>query len=62
MLQESMSHKASHTSHEMGVDPDSENEGRDTSHTQVTKLRDLAKKVDAFVAGKGDVEGATFEE
>ena len=55
VLQESMSH-------EMGVDPDSENEERDTTHTQVTKLRDLAKKVDAFVAGKGDVEGATFEE
>jgi hypothetical protein len=61
-LQESMSHEVSHTSHEMGVDPDLENEERDTTHAQVTKLRDLAKKVDAFVAGKGDVEGATFEE
>jgi hypothetical protein len=62
VLQESMSHEASRTGHEMGVDPNSENEERDTTHAQVTKLRDLAKKVDAFVAGKGDVEGATFDE
>jgi hypothetical protein len=29
---------------------------------QVAKLQDLANKVDAFVSGKGDVEGAMFEE
>ena len=46
----------------MGVDPDSENEERDATHAQVAKLRDLAKKVDAFVDGKGDVDGALFDE
>lgn len=57
-----MSQHAPHTSHEMGIDPDSENEERDPTHAQVDKLRDLAKKVDAFVAGEGDVEGAMFDE
>lgn len=52
------------TSHEMDVDqsPHSRNEEDGISKAQVTKLRDLAHKVDAFVSGKGDVEGATFEE
>lgn len=61
-LQASMSQHAPRTSHEIGIDPDSENEERDPNHAQVAKLRDLAKKVDAFVAGKGDVEGAMFDE
>ncbi len=46
----------------MGVDLHMGNEEPNTTHAQVAKLRDLAKKVDAFVAGKGDVEGAIFEE
>jgi hypothetical protein len=57
-----MSHNSPHTSREMDVDPHSENEEHDTTHAQVAKLRDLAKKVDAFVTGKGDVEGAMFDE
>ncbi len=62
VLQDNMSHNTPHTSHEMDVDLHSENKEHDTTHAQVAKLRDLAKKVDAFVAGKGDVEGAMFEE
>ena len=62
VLQDNMSHNAPHTSHEMDVDLHSENKEHDTTRAQVAKLRDLAKKVDAFVAGKGDVEGAMFEE
>ena len=62
VLQDNMSHNAPHTSREMDVDPHSETEGHETTHVQVAKLKDLAKKVDAFVAGKGDVEGAMFEE
>jgi hypothetical protein len=52
------------TSHEMDVDhsPNSENEEDGISKAQVTKLQDLAHKVDAFVSGEGDVEGAMFEE
>ncbi|KAN0125412.1 SGT1 domain containing protein [Lactarius tabidus] len=61
-LQASMSQHTPHKSHEMGVDPDPENEERDPTHAQVAKLSDLAKKVDAFVAGKGDVEGAMFDD
>lgn len=62
VLQDNISHNAPQTSHEMDVDPHSENEERDTTHAQVTKLKNLAKKVDAFVAGKGDVEGAMFDD
>lgn len=58
-LQDKTSHNTPHTSHEMDVDP---HEEHDTTHAQVAKLRDLAKKVDAFVDGKGDVEGALFDE
>lgn len=61
-LQASVSQHAPHISHEMEIDPDEEIEKRDPTHAQVDKLRDLAKKVDAFVAGKGDVEGAMFDE
>ena len=52
------------TGHGMDVDhsPRSEDGEGDISKAQVTKLRDLAHKVDAFVSGKGDVEGAMFEE
>ena len=52
------------TSHEMDLDhsPHSGNEEDGISKAQVTKLRDLANKVDAFVSGEGDVEGAMFEE
>ena len=57
-----MGHNAPHASREMDVDPRSENEEHDGAHPQVAKLKDLAKKVDAFVTGKGDVEGAIFEE
>jgi hypothetical protein len=57
-----MSQHAPHTNHETGVDPGSENEEHDPTHAQVAKLRDLAKKVDAFVDGEGDVEGALFDE
>jgi len=56
--------EAPSTSHAMDVDHPSHSENEDDGMTtaQVAKLRDLANKVDAFVAGKGDVEGAMFEE
>jgi hypothetical protein len=52
------------TSSEMDVDhsPQSETGEDGVTKAQVTKLRDLASKVDAFVTGDGDVEGALFEE
>jgi hypothetical protein len=52
------------TSREMDVDhsPDSENGEDGMTKAQVAKLRDLASKVDTFIASEGDVEGATFEE
>jgi hypothetical protein len=65
VLQEKMRlNNAPSTSREMDVDqsPDSENGEDDISKAQVAKLRDLANKVDAFVTGEGDVEGAMFEE
>ena len=48
----------------MDVDPppDSEDTDNNVTKAQVAKLQDLANKVDAFVSGKGDVEGALFEE
>ena len=65
VLQEKMClNDAPSTSHEMDVDhaPDSENGEDNITKSQVAKLRDLASKVDAFVAGEGDVEGAMFDE
>ena len=51
------------TSHEMDVDRSPPSESEDgISKAHVSKLRDLAHKVDAFVSGKGDLEGAMFEE
>ena len=45
----------------------SDNLGQDTSedraaHEQASKLRNLAHKVEAFVEGEGDLEGAMFKE
>jgi hypothetical protein len=57
-LQESMNHHAPRKN----LDMDSEDEERDATHAQVAKLKDLANKVDEFVAGKGDIEGAMFDE
>jgi SGT1 protein len=65
VLQEKMGlNDASSTSREMDIDhpPQSENGEDNITKTQVAKLRDLASKVDAFVTGDGDVEGAIFEE
>ena len=65
VLQEKMRLNAvPNTGHGMDIDhsPRSEDGEDDLSKAQVTKLRDLAHKVDAFVSGKGDVEGAMFEE
>jgi hypothetical protein len=65
VLQEKMRlNDAPSTSREMDVDhsPDSENGEDGMTKAQVAKLRDLASKVDAFVASEGDVEGAMFEE
>lgn len=52
------------TSREKNVDhsPQSENGEDGVTKAQVAKLRDLAGKVDAFVTGDGDIEGAMFEE
>jgi len=52
------------TGHGMDIDhsPRFEDGEDDISKAQATKLRDLAHKVGAFVSGKGDVEGAMFEE
>jgi hypothetical protein len=59
-----MGHNTPNASDQKDVDlplhsEDNEN-GMQTA--RVAKLRDLANKVDAFVSGKGDVEGALFEE
>jgi hypothetical protein len=59
-----MGHNAPSASHKMDVDPSPHSEDRENgiAKAQAAKLRDLANKVDAFVSGKGDVEGALFEE
>jgi hypothetical protein len=59
-----MGHNGPSAGHGMEVDPRLDSEDTDNSITkgQVEKLQDLANKVDAFVSGKGDVEGALFEE
>ena len=65
ILQEKMRpNDAPSTSRDIDVDhsPDSVNGEDGITKAKVAKLRDLASKVDAFVTGEGDVEGAMFEE
>ena len=45
----------------MDVDPTESEEDR-VAKAQAERLRDLAKKVEEFVEGEGDVEGARFAE
>lgn len=65
VLQEKMRlNDAPSISREMDVDHslDSEDGEDGMTKVQVAKLQDLANKVDAFVTGEGDIEGAMFEE
>jgi NAD(P)H-dependent FMN reductase len=59
-----MGHITPSASNEMDVDLPLHSEDNENSinTARVAKLRDLANKVDAFVSGKGDVEGALFDE
>ncbi len=45
----------------MNVDPQETDEDR-VARAQAERLRDLAKKVEQFVEGEGDLEGARFAE
>ncbi len=45
----------------MDVDPAEDDEDR-IAKAQAARLQDLAKKVEQFVEGEGDVEGARFAE
>lgn len=47
--------------HAMETDGEGGEEDR-VAKEQTNKLRDLAAKVERFVEGKGDIEGARFEE
>ncbi|KAI9512873.1 SGT1-domain-containing protein, partial [Russula earlei] len=65
VLQEKVRHnETTSASHGMyvGHPSHSENEEDSMASAQTAKLRALATKVDAFVTGKGDVEGAMFED
>lgn len=47
----------------MEVDGDEEQSAEDrVASEQASRLKNLATKVEAFVEGKGDLEGATFDE
>jgi hypothetical protein len=45
----------------MDIDGTDESEDRAATE-QANRLQDLAKKVESFVEGKGDIEGARFDE
>jgi hypothetical protein len=46
-----------------GLEADNEDTGKDMlAKEQAARLQDLAKRVEKFLGGKGDVEGAKFEE
>ena len=53
--------KAKATDNAMDVDMEADEEDR-VAKVQAERLRDLAKKVEEFVEGEGDVEGARFAE
>lgn len=44
------------------VDADASTEEERLAQTQASRLQDLAKKVEEFVEGEGDLEGAQFQE
>jgi hypothetical protein len=70
MLEKTMGNGRKKGAHAMEVD-EAEHEDKEAAmettedrqaQDQATRLQDLAKKVEEFVEGKGDVEGARFAE
>lgn len=47
---------------DMDVDSNGASDEERATEQQTAKLQEMAKKVEEFVEGKGDVEGAMFEE
>lgn len=62
MLEQTLQVKPPPPSEAMPVDPPDENTEDDVTRQQTAKLQEMAKKVEAFVEGKGDLEGARFDE
>lgn len=62
MLEQTLKVKQQPPSEAMPVDPPDDNTEGDVTRQQTTRLQEMAKKVEAFVEGKGDLEGARFDE
>lgn len=62
MLENTMGQKPRSAENAMDVDEDDLAEEDRVAQQQTAKLQEMAKKVEDFVEGKGDLEGATFEE
>ena len=55
-------HEDQKTSNAMDVDSPRDDAEEHAAATQAARLKELASKVENFVEGEGDVEGARFEE
>lgn len=63
MLQQTMGRTSTVTDHDaMDVDPPEHSEEDRIASEQAVRLKDLASRVEKFVEGEGDIEGAKFEE
>ena len=62
MLEQTVKVKQPPPSEAMPVDPPDEKTEDDVTRQQTAKLQEMARKVEAFVEGKGDLEGARFDE
>lgn len=63
MLERTIGAKAKEGPNDMDVDnPEAEDSEERLTSEQATRLKDLAAKVEDFVEGEGDLEGAKFDE
>lgn len=62
MLEDSFGKNSRPSENDMDVDSNGAGQEERVTEQQTAKLQEMAKKVEEFVEGKGDVEGAMFEE
>ena len=63
MLENTLGSKSQSTETRMDVDTDENTDQEERiAEQQTAKLQEMAKKVEEFVEGKGDLEGARFKE
>lgn len=62
MLERTMGAQTQEKPDDMNVDDPKDDSEERVASEQASRLKDLAAKVEGFVEGEGDLEGARFEE